>query len=204
MESPDLIINLPLPAEMPVMVLPECHLFPGCLLPLYIFEERYRVMLEHALQNNRMFCVGNRAAEDADGVVSPYSTAGLVRACVQQKDGTSQLLLLGTQRIRLNKWIQKEPFRIAAIEPVQTVIEDDLEAQNLKDQALQLLHDSKEESNHLLWESLSSNNNMELVCDVMSYHFTRCPKLQQKLLAESSLNKRFAILVEALQKSKCK
>ncbi len=188
---------------MPVMVLPECHLFPGCLLPLYIFEQRYRLMLEHALQNNRMFCIGNRVAEDEDGVVSPYSTAGLVRACVQQKDGTSQLLLLGTQRIRLNKWVQKEPFRIAAIEPVPTVIEDDLEAQNLKDQALQLLHDSKEESNRLLWESLSNNNNMELVCDVMSYHFTRCPKLQQKLLAESSLNKRFAMLVTALQKSKC-
>lgn len=203
MESPDPIINPPLPAEMPVMVLPECHLFPGCLLPLYIFEQRYRLMLEHALQNNRMFCIGNRVAEDADCVVSPYSTAGLVRACVQQKDGTSQLLLLGTQRIRLNKWVQKEPFRIAAIEPVTTVIEDDLEAQSLKDQALQLLHDSKEESNRLLWESLSNNDNMEIVCDVMSYHFTRCPKLQQKLLAEPSLNKRFAMLVEALQKSKC-
>jgi len=203
MESPYQVNYPPLPAEIPVMVLPECHLFPGCLLPLCIFEQRYRLMLEHALQNNRMFCIGNRVAEDEDCIVSPYSTAGLVRACVQQKDGTSQLLLLGTQRIRLNKWVQREPFRIAAIEPLHTVIEDDLEAQSLKSKALQLLHDSKEESNRLLWESLSNNENVEIVCDVLSYHFTRCPKLQQKLLAEPSLNKRLAMLVEALEKTKC-
>jgi ATP-dependent Lon protease len=43
-----------------------------------------------------------------------------------------------------------------------------------------------------------------LVCDVLSYHFTRCPKLQQKLLAEPNLDRRLEMLIEALEKSKCK
>jgi Lon protease-like protein len=39
------------------MPLPGAVLFPHALLPLYIFEPRYRKMLEHALQRHRMFCV---------------------------------------------------------------------------------------------------------------------------------------------------
>ena len=95
-----------LPAELPVMVLPDCHLYPGCLLPLYIFEDRYRKMLAHALDSNRMFCIGNREGGSEDSPVSRHSTAGLVRACVQQPDGTSHLLLLGLQRIELGEWVQ--------------------------------------------------------------------------------------------------
>ena len=34
---------------------------PGCFLPLFIFEERYRLMLKHALNTDRMFCVGIRS-----------------------------------------------------------------------------------------------------------------------------------------------
>ena len=39
------------------MPLPGAVLFPYALLPLYIFEPRYRKMLEQALQLHRMFCV---------------------------------------------------------------------------------------------------------------------------------------------------
>jgi len=38
-----------LPATLPVMVLPGVTLFPNALLPLHIFETRYRLMLEEAL-----------------------------------------------------------------------------------------------------------------------------------------------------------
>jgi Lon protease-like protein len=45
------------PDEVPVMPLPGAVLFPRALLPLYIFEPRYREMLDRALQDHRMFCV---------------------------------------------------------------------------------------------------------------------------------------------------
>ena len=46
-----------LPEQVPVMPLPGAVLFPHALLPLYIFEPRYREMLEHALSHHRMFAV---------------------------------------------------------------------------------------------------------------------------------------------------
>ena len=56
--------SVTLPEQLPVMPLPGAVLFPHALLPLYIFEPRYRKMLEHALQQHRIFCVTlvNRAA----------------------------------------------------------------------------------------------------------------------------------------------
>ncbi len=46
-----------LPREVPVMTLPNATLFPQALLPLYIFEPRYRQMLADALNTHRMFSV---------------------------------------------------------------------------------------------------------------------------------------------------
>jgi len=46
-----------LPEQVPVMPLPGALLFPHALLPLYVFESRYRQMLKHALSHHRMFCV---------------------------------------------------------------------------------------------------------------------------------------------------
>ena len=205
MAQPEDTLSSPsLPDEIPVMVLPDCHLFPGCLLPLFIFEERYRLMLTHALNTNRMFCIGNKEGTDEDSPISLHTTAGLVRACVQQEDGTSHLLLLGLQRIHLKSWRQETPFRIAKIEPVKTIIEDADEAKRLKDEALHMFEKCGVDSAKQLRESLAKNEDTELACDVLSYHFTRCPTLQQKLLAETSLIKRLQMLIAALEKGKCK
>jgi Lon protease-like protein len=199
----ELSTKVALPPEMPVMVLPDCHLFPGCLLPLYIFEERYRLLLAHALGANRMFCIGNREGSRENAPVSEFTTAGLVRCCVKQDDGTSHLLLLGLRRVRITGWTQMEPFRIAKVEAVKTVIGDLEDAMQLKAKALGLFNLSTDQQAKELRKVLAGNDNVELVCDVLSYHFTRCPKLQQRLLGEESLEKRFELLIAALEKSKC-
>jgi Lon protease-like protein len=201
--APSELIPTELPGELPVMVLPDCHLFPGCLLPLFIFEERYRLMLAHALASKRMFCIGNREGPREDSPVSPFSTVGLVRCCVTQDDGTSHLLLLGLRRIRLAGWVQEKPFRIARIEPVATEVKDPEEAQRLRERALALFETAGDEQASQLRTALEMADNPEMVCDVLSYHFTRCPKLQQRLLAEGSLERRYALLIEALEKSRC-
>src|SRR5258705_13877356 len=90
-----------LPKQLPVMALPGSVLFPHALLPLYIFEPRYRAMLEHALAQHRMFCVALINANHAEWSslydFRPTATVGLIRACVGRADGTSNLILQGLQ-----------------------------------------------------------------------------------------------------------
>ena len=90
--------SVTLPEQLPVMPLPGAVLFPHALLPLYIFEPRYRQMLEHALAHERIFAShwsdrppGLASADDFFDV----ATIGLIRACVGRSDGTSNLVLQG-------------------------------------------------------------------------------------------------------------
>jgi Lon protease-like protein len=128
---------------VPVMLLQQCNLFPNGLLPLYVFEPRYRAMLRHALEHDRMLCIGTLSpcdedqAVESDDRISEYSTAAVIRACVANEDGTSQLILQGTQRVRFLSWEQYEPFRIARIEPLETTCPDPASAALKSEELLQ-------------------------------------------------------------------
>lgn len=200
-----------LPDTMPVMVLGDCYLFPGCLLPLFIFEERYRLMLAHALRTDRMFCIGTpERSMDSRGELITVSTAGLIRACKKQEDGTSHVMLQGVRRIQFTGWQQEKPFRLAEIEPLPTVIETEPDYVNdLKQRSLDLLPDAAHcagEAMKNLRSALIKIECPELVCDILAYHFVRRPAAQRSLLVETVLERRYDTLIaelERLQSSEC-
>src|SRR5437762_9643162 len=108
-----------LPKQVPVMPLPGAVLFPHALLPLYIFEPRYRNMLELALKQHRMFCVTLIKPSCPDWHAPEdffhLATVGLIRACVGRGDGTSNLILQGLQRVRFACFMPETPFPFAKI-----------------------------------------------------------------------------------------
>jgi len=191
-----------LPAQMPVMVLADCYLFPGCFLPLFIFEERYREMLKYALDGDRMFCIGTRVGDSADSIL-PWSTAGLVRACVKQPDGTSHVMLYGIRRINLNGWVDDHPFRIANIQAIEVPPLPDNATAALVQEALSLLPvptASCSEAMQKLKASLSNMSCPDRVCDVLAYHFVRDPKALKTLLNESDTLIRLQVLNAELRR----
>lgn len=64
------------------MTLSGVTLFPQTLLPLRIFEPRYRQMLAHVLQNDRMFVVAMQKPGRRADTPSSVAGLGLVRLCV--------------------------------------------------------------------------------------------------------------------------
>jgi len=194
-----------MPDTMPVMVLDDCYLFPGCYLPLFIFEERYRQMLLHALSTGRMFCIGSRRrCGSRDDDLLPVSTAGLVRACRKQDDGTSHVMLYGVSRIKITGWVQQKPFRIANIEPLPTshnCCQDQLS--KMKAQVLGMLPKPQpqcSEAMQVLRTTLEQTTCAEAVCDILTYHFVRQPAAQRVLLMEQELEKRYERLVQELER----
>ena len=93
-----------LPTAVPVMPLPGVLLFPNALLPLHIFEPRFRQMLARALNDDRMLCIALvkpwRQQWQTSADFFPVSTVGLIRACVGRSDGTSDLILQGIRRVK--------------------------------------------------------------------------------------------------------
>lgn len=109
-------MEITVPDEVPVMTLPETALFPQALMPLHIFEPRYRQMLRDALATNRLFAVAGlnpKGAGDPAGFEPPHrvATLGMIRACQKNDNGTSNLLLQGLCRIEILAITRDEPYR---------------------------------------------------------------------------------------------
>jgi ATP-dependent Lon protease len=120
-----------LPHEAPVMVLPNAILFPHALLPLYIFEPRYRRMLADVLADQRMFCVAMRQSGGTRETPVEIGGLGLVRACVHNADGTSHLFLEGLCRVELGPVVRRRPYRIHAIRPVPRACDEGVQVDAL-------------------------------------------------------------------------
>jgi len=109
-----------LPDEVGVMTLPNVTLFPQALLPLYIFEPRYRRMLADSLVSHRLFAVAMNRSQAERESPEPVAGLGLVRVSVEHQDGTSHLILQGLTRVKLAKATRYKPYRLHPIQAVET------------------------------------------------------------------------------------
>jgi ATP-dependent Lon protease len=116
--SPRLMF-MKLPLQVPVMTLPQSTLLPAAFLPLYIFEPRYRRMLQDSLASERMFCVALQNPGRTRETPCPVAGLGLIRGSVQHQDGTSHLLLQGLARVQLLDVLRYKPYRFQRIQPLE-------------------------------------------------------------------------------------
>ncbi len=198
--------TVPLPAAVPVMPLPGVLLFPNALLPLHIFEPRFRAMLAHALDDDRMLCVALVRPEREQWRTSadffPVSTVGLIRACVGRSDGTSDLILQGIRRVRFSDFEQESPFPIARIKPLKTRTKLTVETDALAAKVLEFYVHLKESGRELpdkVDQYLSEMNDPEMLADLIASTFINDATRRQQLLEELDLNQRLRLLIQYLR-----
>jgi len=99
-------------------------LFPHGVLPLHVFEPRYRRMTEECLGSGGTFGVVliERGSEVGGGDVrfDVGTLAGIVQAA-RFDDGRYALVAVGVQRIRVLEWMPDDPYPRAEVE----VLDDD-------------------------------------------------------------------------------
>jgi Lon protease-like protein len=128
-----------LPKEVPVMTLPNATLFPKAMLPLYIFEPRYRQMLADALDSHRMVSVAMLKPGRTREIPSVVAGLGLIRASVANRDGSSHLILQGLARVELEKAVKYKPYRIQRIRPLVTTGESNSSVEPLTQKVMALV-----------------------------------------------------------------
>ncbi len=150
-----------LPSEIPVMTLPNAILFPQAMLPLYIFEPRYRQMLSDALDSHRMFSVAMQKPGRTREIPSTVAGLGLIRASVNNRDGTSHLILQGITRIELNETVRYKPYRVQRIRPLHTTGNDNLAVDALTAKVLELVGERLEQGLDLPVQALKQLRQLE-------------------------------------------
>jgi Lon protease-like protein len=195
-----------LPEQAPVMPLPGTLLFPHALLPLYIFEPRYREMLAHALAHERMFCVAlihpERAEWKNEADFFEVATIGLIRACVGRADGTSNLILQGLQRVRFAALTQLHPFPIAVLETLRSETETTVETEALAAKVLELYGRFKTLGRKLpakIDKYVTGMTDLAMLADLMASTFIVDPLRRQQILEELDLNTRLRLVIQYLR-----
>jgi len=117
--SNDAAILAPALNAMPIFPLPGVVLFPGALLPLHIFEPRYRTMLADCLATSRCMAMayvlvdGDRVEVEAEPKIARVAGAGLVVHHEALADGRSNIVLQGRARVALDELPFAAPYRRA-------------------------------------------------------------------------------------------
>ena len=191
----------PLPPTLPVMVLPGVTLFPNALLPLYIFEPRYREMLEEALGAGRMLAMAMPRNEE-ESEVEMIAGAGLVRACIRNDNGTSNLILQGVCRVRFIGWDQLSPYRIARVEELRSNEGEHHDLESKVTQLHALCARFKEQGIELpsQFEAyLNQITNIGVITDLVASTLVADPRVRQMLLEEVEIPRRLEKLLAGLR-----
>jgi Lon protease-like protein len=197
--------SLNLPALAPVMVLPGASLFPHALLPLYIFEPRYREMLAWSLERDRLFCIaplkGGITEALTDDDFHHTVGLGLVRACVQREDGTSHLMLQGVARVRLTGFAQETPFRLAELRELRSTpaepLHNELLVSKLRE-VLAKLRDSGVRVPEALEGQLAQIEDAGVLGDIVAHSFLRKAQHRQDVFEELRAGERLRLLIRHL------
>ena len=108
---------------LPLFPLPEVVLLPETLLPLHVFEPRYRDLLRDALEGDQLIGLQtiDPGADPGEGYAPPLLPIGCAGEVIEHsplEDGRSNIVLKGTFRYRIVREIPGRSYRRADVLPL--------------------------------------------------------------------------------------
>jgi len=192
-------LEIILPEEIPVMTLPHVAFFPQALLPLHIFEPRYREMLAEVLATNRLMAVVGLDDRPGRSPEAPFRVAGvgIVRACQANDDGTSNLLLQGLCRAAVEGIVTEEPFRRIRIRALSSDPGADAAAnarsRNELARLLRLKQKLSDVPEGKMSAFLRTIEDPETFVDIAAFSLCESAALKQKLLETLDVHRRLEL-----------
>jgi Lon protease-like protein len=108
---------------------------PGSPLPLHIFEERYKQMVNECLEAGSEF---GMVLADESGTRSVGCTARIVELVERYEDGRLVILVEGSRRFRLNDIMTGNPYYVGDIEYIEDGPEEE-DVSSLAEECVALL-----------------------------------------------------------------
>ena len=127
--------------EIPLFPLPNLVLFPQVMLPLHIFEDRYKKMINRCIDSNEAFGLvqlrANADREREDTIHRVGVTARIVQV-ERLDDGRMNIFSAGESRFRILDFTGKLPYWTASVELFEDVEESADELQAVHDEVTAL------------------------------------------------------------------
>jgi ATP-dependent Lon protease len=191
--------------EVRLFPLSDLVMFPSNLVPLHIFESRYREMLEDAVQDDQLITMatlmpGFEHEYYSRPPIAPVVCIGRITVHERTEEGTYNLMLLGLQRARIEHEI--EPVRSFRRARVRVISDGSSQAETagrkigerLADRMLQILPSAQKLVEAFIQRKIS----LASLTDVFAFHLPLPIDLKLQLLAEADVLIRAELLLASL------
>jgi Lon protease-like protein len=192
---------------VPLFPLPNVVLFPRAVLPLHIFEDRYKLMTAHALAGDRRVAMallrpGWEKSYYCKPAIEPVVCVGEILTHEKLPDGNYNFLLRGLTRATVVRELTLDrPYRLAELRPLDETpaMEIDLEAERLRlaevfGQGPLARSPVGRQFRQMLATSLPTAD----LADLIAFTYLDDVPLKQSLLADGDVRRRVARTIDAL------
>jgi uncharacterized protein len=197
------------PTCLPIFPLPDLTFFPHTVLPLHIFEPRYRAMVSDCLARNRKLAVvglkpGYEDNYEGKPAVHAVAGAGEIVRCERLATGRFNILIKGESRVRIDREIPSDTlYRLVEA----TVLEDvgdggaraDALTAEIRARCRRVLN-AVGRSSPRLEAALSSSPSPAILADQIASALIPAPPLRQRLLEETDVERRLGLLLTSLDR----
>ncbi len=197
-----------MPATLPVMTLPDTVFFPQALLPLHIFEPRYREMLRDVLAHDRLFAIArlNPQGQKKFGQPEPLhqiASVGIIRACQKGDNDTSNLLLQGLCRVEVKSIVREEPYQVIAVQPIVTTAgSNQAELEILRLEVMRLINLRRRLGTPApkgITQFLESIDDIDAFADIAAFNLCENSAIKQQLLETLETSRRLQLFADSLK-----
>lgn len=133
--------------EIPLFPLPNLVLFPHVAVPLHIFEDRYRLMINRCIDNSEVFglvLLREDAESESEAAIYPVGVTARVVQVERLDDGRLNILAAGESRFRIRKFTASSPYWAASVDLFDDVHEPEDELRDVYDETAALYRQAAE------------------------------------------------------------
>lgn len=187
--------------------LPKVVLFPYNILPLHIFEPRYRQMTEDALSGNKLIAIVQVRSPiewlpSGEPALEEVACLGRILQHERLPDGRFNFLLLGRKRVRLIREIESDKlYRIAQVQILDetpTATTDDRQRIELNGIFRSLIQQAGSPDPDLS-AMLDSDPSLDVLTDIVAHALGLPPAIKQAFLADPHAESRAQGLLAILR-----
>ncbi len=190
---------------VPLFPLSSVVFFPNTLLPLHIFEPRYKEMVHTALNSEKIIGMALlKPGWESDYYKNPevYEVIGMGRIVSSEEfeDGKINIVLYGLKRAKIIEVVEELPYRQAMVKIVENEFETNSESFRSKIEELinkwNLYLDDKQKSHRI---NVNTKLPLENLTDALASLIFPNVFDKQRLLEETNVQKRSEIIINDLQ-----
>jgi len=190
---------------IPLFPLSTVVLFPNTLLPLHIFEPRYKQMFNDVINAERMIGMallkpGWQSNYYGNPDIFQIVGMGKVVSSETLDDGKLNIVLYGLRRVKIKEIVKDNPYRLARVDIINNINENGEETHRVKIEELisrwNFFLDRKEKSHKI---NVNANLPLDSLTDSLATLIYPNVFDRQKLLEEQNVQKRAEMIIKDLE-----